>query len=494
MKYSRFQEAIFSGVTDTTDNMIINAVAGSGKTTTLIEIMKRVNSKVNFLAFNKSIADELGRRCPAHVDCSTLHSAGLKVVRQRFGNVRIEANKIDIIMANYLPLEIQKSMTPDEKSARYELRSLIRNMVSKIKNILVDYTNVKALQEIADYYAIDIDLSEHYDKIIYVMEKSINDTQNIDFDDMIFMPVHHKIVTKYPYDYILVDESQDLNLTQIDLILSLVKKPNGRVICVGDPKQSIYGFRGADAQAMERIKSILNAKEYPLSVCYRCPSKHLDLIRSIVPQIEAREDAPEGILEHITEKEFVDKIIQETNPLILCRTNGYMVSFALSLLSRGYKAIIKGRDIGANLIALVKKLKAYTMEEFYENLGDWQLREISKLDNRKIPAPPSMYDLIDDKYQTLNCIADQCKSVDEIINKLTNLFTDDTTNSFTFSTVHKAKGLENDTVYILAPHLLPMSRKNQTEDEFVQEKNIKYVAYTRSKNKLVIVHPEKSGR
>ena len=61
-----------------------------------------------------------------------------------------------------------------------------------------------------------------------------------------------------------------------------------------------------------------------------------------------------------------------------------------------------------------------------------------------------MYDLIDDKYQTLNCIADQCKSVDEIINKLTNLFTDDTTNSFTFSTVHKAKGLENDTVYILA--------------------------------------------
>lgn len=489
MNFSKYQKAIFKAVEEihTIGHIIINAVAGSGKTTTLIEIMKRITGNVIFLAFNKSIAEELGKKCPAHVNCSTLHSAGLNLIRKKFGKLNVMPQKIDRIMTSYPPLQIHDSMKWEEKSEIYELRKNVKKIISICKNTLADYTNETEVQMICDHFSIDFDCENHIEYVKHVMEESLRDTFNIDFDDMIYYPVLYKISAQTPYDYVLVDESQDLNRCQIELILKLVKKPNGRIIAVGDPKQSIYGFRGADNNAMNRIKETLNAVEYPLSVCYRCPSSHLELIRYIVPQIEAKHDASEGTIKSINEYDFVDTVKEESNPLILSRTNAYAVNYCLKMIGKGHRAIIKGREIGSNLTSIVKKMKTHDMEEFYEKLSDWKEKQINKLNKRKVKPPQSAFDTIEDKFMSINLIADDCESSWDVIKKIESMFSDETRNCFVFSTIHKAKGLEADTVYILGPSKIPLKWKGQQEHEFQQELNIKYVAYTRGRDKLVFV-------
>jgi superfamily I DNA/RNA helicase len=483
MNFSKYQESIFSFVKDSLGHGIVYATAGSGKTFTLIETMKLVQGKVMFLAFNKSIALELASKAPAHVECSTLHSAGLKVLTSAFGKVKVEFKKTELIMDKYQPLQVLQSYSWNEKSRVFEDRKQVKALVTLVKNSLVDYTDLKAVGDIADHFGVEFD-SYNLPHVKYVVEKSISMTNVIDFDDMIWLPVVKKLEIKNVYDWLLIDESQDLNRSQIELVLSLVKKPNGRIIAVGDPKQSIYGFRGADSKAMERIQDALKATELPLSVCYRCPSSHLDMAREIVPQIENRDDAPIGILETISDKEFINSVCQENNPLILSRTNAIAVGNALKMIGKGFRATVNGRDFGKLISDIVKKMKPNTIEELFSKVNSWRNNEYEKLDKRQASA--SAYDVVDDKANCIYAIANNCKTISEFTNALDNLFSDDNKNGFVFSTIHRAKGLENNTVYVFTEKL-PLIRKGQKDWEIEQELNLKYVALTRSKNKMVLV-------
>ncbi len=82
------------------------------------------------------------------------------------------------------------------------------------------------------------------------------------------------------------------------------------------------------------------------------------------------------------------------------------------------------------------------------------------------------------------------KRVDELCKKIEELFST-TKSGVTLSTVHKAKGLENDRVFILRPDLLPLKRENQQPWEKMQELNLKYVAITRAKKALFFVEANK---
>jgi superfamily I DNA/RNA helicase len=486
MKFSKYQEAIFNWIKTGKGHAIIQAVAGSGKTTTLIESMKLISGYCVFLAFNKAIADELTKKVPKHVKACTLHSLGFQAIRNNLGSVKVETNKIDKIMDTIQGLMPFRGMPITERQFVNSQRAQIKKLVSLVKMSLIDYTNSQAIAETAEFYGIE------YDTIIMpmfrrVFEKSIADKSMIDFDDMIYYPVIMKM-NMPKFDWIFVDESQDLNRVQIELVLSIVKN-TGRVVAVGDSKQSIYGFRGADSEAMSRIKQALDATELPLSICYRCPKSHIELAKEIVPQIEASPDAIDGIINNIKEDNFETEIIKENNPLVLCRVNAPLMSMALSLISQGYKATIKGTDLGKALLSIINKIDGNDIESVYQGIRNWEAKEITKL-NRK-EAPESLIDNVRDKAATLTAVADNCDSKQCVVNKIYKLFTDDKADGIEFSSVHKAKGLEADSVFIVKPNLLPLIRKNQKDWELDQEMNIKYVALTRSKNKLTFVKSNK---
>src|SRR5678816_2365571 len=181
------------------------------------------------------------------------------------------------------------------------------------------------------------------------------------------------------YDFLMGDEWQDMNACQLEL-LSRSIKPNGHLIAVGDRKQSLYGFRGADINAIPNTIEKLDADILPLSVTYRCPASHVVMAKEYVPQIEARENAPEGNITTIKARQLVDYL--QDGDLVICRTNAPLIAPAFECIRRGKKAIIRGRDgIGGQMISLVKKFDTDNINELEMNLVEWSSAEIERLVN-----------------------------------------------------------------------------------------------------------------
>ena len=483
MEFSNYQENIFTEIEKQTGHIMVNAVAGSGKTFSLLESMKRTRGNSIFVAFNKSIAVELGKKVPSHVTSSTLHSFGLKSIIKNLGYTRVDNQKVSKIMQKMPATSFLKGMTGPEKSQVFRKRQMVTDLISIWKNTLIDFRVNSIVAETANHYSINYD-PDVLGVARSIMEKSINNTRFIDFDDMIYLPValNLKCAT---YDNVFVDECQDLNRSQIEMILKMVKKPNGRIIAVGDPKQSIYGFRGADAEAMPRIKEVLKATELPLSVCYRCPTSHIELAKEIVPWIEPAPEAIKGTVEHIAVDTFTENISKDKEPLVLCRTNAPMISYALKLIKEGYKAHVRGSDIGKYLKSIIIGFNSNNLNELNEQINKWESEQLEMLNKRWASA--AVKETITDYADVMREFTKQSKDPQNVITNIDTLFSDNNDGTI-FTTVHKTKGLEADTVYIIRPDLLPLVRPNQKEWEIEQEMNLKYVALTRSKNKLVFVN------
>jgi DNA helicase-2/ATP-dependent DNA helicase PcrA len=486
MEYSKYQKAIFSKIDERVGHLMIDACAGSGKTFSLLECMRRSVGDSIFVAFNKSIATELATKVPSHVTAQTLHSFGFAVIRKSFGGyIKPDNKKLSFIMQKYPATAFMPSMDNKEKAQVFQIRNQITSLISIWKATLIDWNNNEEVTKTASYYGINYDPNV-LGAARSIMEKSIVMRNFIDFDDMIYMPVALGLAVP-TFSNVFVDECQDLNRSQIELVMKMVKKPNGRIIAVGDPKQSIYGFRGADVNAMPRIREALNATVMPLSVCYRCPTSHLELAREIVPHIEAAPNAIEGEIETIIADDFSQKVDKEKEPLVLCRTNAPLISYAIKLIKEGKKAHVRGADIGNFLRGLVIGFQSYNLEQFNSKVDEWENNQLELLEKRR--ASNAVKETIIDYADVLREFGKQCANPFDIVKMIDRIFSDDVDGTV-FSSVHRAKGLEADTVYIIRPDQLPLIRKDQQEWELEQEMNLKYVALTRSKNRLVFVNQE----
>lgn len=472
---SKYQQDIFDFVEFGTGNAVVEAVAGSGKTTTILKALEYTpkNKQVAFVAFNKKIATELQKRAPSHVHVSTLHSLGFSNIRNIFGKIKVDNRKTYWIIKDSLPDDFEN------------IAAVIR-LVSLLKATLLEPTN-ENLDYLTVNYNVNVngDTMEVYQYTRIVFEKSISETWRIDFDDMIYFCVTGKAQCK-KFDWLFVDECQDLNQAQIRMILNSIHS-NSRVIAVGDRKQSIYGFRGADTQAMQNLIEALNAQLLPLSITYRCPKSHVALAQKLVPQIEAWKNAQEGTVETISNRDFLGKV--HVNDLVLCRTNAPLVAPAFALIRNGIKAVILGRDIGKGLLDLIekiqKKTKSSALSDLLYELQDYMYSEYSKLlaQNKESKAQA-----LEDQVLTINALSDGCKTIQELETRIEDVFTDNA-EGVTFSSVHKSKGGEAERVFILHPELMPhpLCMKSENPEALQQEMNIKYVALTRSKSELYFV-------
>jgi len=468
---SQYQWSIFAFVQNGTGHGVIEAVAGSGKTTTIVTATQLTNSqaKVAFVAFNKHIADTLGDRAPVHVHASTLHSLGFTNIRQAWGNVQVDKDKLKHILANH-------------RANGYD--SSVLKLVSLCKAILREPAPM-TLDYIADRW--DIDVPEEERESIYrltstVYRASLEQRDSIDYDDMIHFCATGMVGCQ-TFDMLFVDECQDLNKAQIAMALRSVKT-GGRIVAVGDRNQSIYGFRGADVDAIPNVIKALDASTLPLSICYRCPSSHVALAQQLVPQIEAREGAPEGIIEDIDQGKFTERV--KPGDLVICRCNAPLVRPALRLISNGIKAVILGRDIGQGLMALLRKVQkqrnTFDLLSTLMALEQYVSQESAKMySTGKAMKAQSLQDRAD----TIEALSEGCHSFVDLEAKIAQVFSDDQ-QGVTFSTVHRAKGTEANRVFILEPRLMPHPKASKPW-EVQQEKNIMYVSRTRAKEALYFV-------
>lgn len=475
-KPSIYQEAIFDFIQNGTGNCVIDAVAGSGKTSTIVKALKMIPSdkKVIFVAFNKSIVNELISRVPKNVEVKTMHSFGFGAVRYNMGNVQMKEDKImDTIKQLYPTWQIDESVAEG-----YMFR--VRSLVDLARLNLVN--SIDELYEVAEHHGIEL-LNSEVEKAWIVLGVTRNFKKIIDMTDMIYLPAYFKMKCK-TYDWVFVDECQDLNKCQQEMLKLMIKPNGGRFVAVGDPRQAIYGFAGADAESFKSLVAFPKTISLPLSVNYRCPKAVIDLAKAIVPQIEAHDGAPEGIVDYKGKwKDIAD------GDYVLCRNVRPLVKLCMELLIDGKKAQVRGRDIGANLINMLQRTKQKhidkAIERLYFDVDKMISKSIARGKDENEVRNSTAVRTMKDKIEAIEILAGDLVLVSDVISKIDALFSD-STSGIVLSTVHKAKGLEANTVHILNPELMP-SRWAKKDWEREQESNLIYVAYTRAKQKLSFI-------
>lgn len=185
-------------------------------------------------------------------------------------------------------------------------------------------------------------------------------------------------------------------------------------------------------------------------------------------------DAPEGSVKHLSSYSPSDF---PSSSAILCRNTAPLVSFAFSLIQRQIGCRVLGREIGQGLVSLIKKLNPSSLDELRLKLEMYEKRETEKFTRK---GELQSAEAIRDKVACINIFLDHVSSIDELCNRIGNLFDDSVSGLLTLSTIHKAKGLEWPTVFILDFSKLQPSRYATLPWQKIQERNLIYVAITRA--------------
>ena len=480
---SKYQRAIFTAFQKSNSNINITAVAGSGKTTTLIELLKLVppESKTIFLAFNRSIVSELSERIGdrSNITVSTIHSCGMRAIYAKYGrNVKIDPNKVSRITER----TIRRHDDIEAREAGY-LMYVVPKVIDLLRLNLTSVTP-QGINALSEHY--DISLPEERLPIVEeVYRATVKSRTAFDFVDMVFVPASDPTLRLYKYDYVFCDESQDFSPAQQRFIQRMLK-PTTRLVTVGDPRQAIYGFAGADVRSYEKLRNLGGESiTLPLSVSYRCSRRIIREAQEIVPQLQPAPGAAEGIVREGS----LDKI--KDGDWIVCRNLRPLVETYLWLVRNRMKAYIRGRDIAAGLMSFVRSLGARNLDALSKNMDKELERVRIRLMKRGIRRPelhPSMIAL-EERISVVTVVAETVRSVDELIKTIDGIFSDDTKKGVLLSTIHKVKGLETDCVYFLLPELLPSKYAVQPW-QIEQEQNLRYVALTRARKELVYVSGE----
>ena len=146
------------------------------------------------------------------------------------------------------------------------------------------------------------------------------------------------------YDWVYIDEAQDLSLCSTQLFLKCIKR-GGRFVAIGDDLQAINMFAGSSEDAFNFMKNYPNTTLFELPISYRCAKNIIKFANNFVADIFARENAPDGI---VAENCHIRDI--KEGDMVLCRSKAPLINLYIKLLRKNMNCYIKGQDIGANLI------------------------------------------------------------------------------------------------------------------------------------------------
>jgi hypothetical protein len=488
-RWSSYQEAIFDAVERGDRNLMVIARAGSGKTTSLIKSIDGVSPTCRTLlcAFNRSIKAELERRAPSFVTVSTLHGAGLRQVMKnmrRFHNVDPDDDKGQVVddRKGYAlsAAAVDEAVGESDPKRKRELRKRATDLSRLCREGLVLESDLPAIQVACERYALD-DQEYPTDVLARVASKimvaSLEHPRHVDYPDMVWFPWRFGYgttsgTTVDRYDWVFVDEMQDMGIGQIDLALRM-RRGGSRVVGLGDPAQGIYGWRGADASSMARLGELLGAQELSLPISYRCPVAVVELAQTVVPDIQPAPGAQRGEVLHCS----YERALEQARPgdFILSRSNAPLMRTCLKLLKRGQAATIAGRDIGRSLLSLMDQSKTRSLDQ----LDDWLHKYIAAEEEKYGEERPGRVQFQKDRVEALRCLMQDCKSFGDVQGRIETIYPEepDPKRQIVLSTVHKAKGLERERVWMIEATF----GRGGMEGE---EANIWYVAVTRSQRFL----------
>ncbi len=549
MRFTREQKAIFKFVEFGSGNGIIDAVAGAGKTTTIMEAAQFIKDKkdVLFCAFNRSIAKEIKRKFIENgindVKVKTIHALGYEILKAHNKSknpLRIAEHKYRMLLKNPQVDQAMRESIDDilrinnlDPNLRFDDREkfAINNLIYNIKQHLFSmnhkYRSTLTKDNFYDFEKMVIHFGifnrteiekAHFDRelryyyechkiLLKAGNKIAKEKQMYDFTDMLYLPYVWKLSPLRKFKFLFIDECQDLSKGQFAIAAKYGKR-GGRILAVGDPSQSIYGFTGADIESFNIVKEYTKAKELPLTTCFRCPRSVIEIAQAIRPDIHGNKRAV-GKIHRITFDDIIKKA--RPNDLIISRIKAPLLILVFQFIDKNIKVkihdeevketvnelkyIFKEEELNADFALEIngfKSIKRKVIERW-----EWVIKKKSKRIVDKEERDTFIKTEIEYLHNRLTFLQKkhelwkkQCRNISEMLEHIQNFISSDD-NPIRLSSIHRAKGLEENRVFIIDYDNLPMRRKEQQEWELIQELNLKYVAITRAKRELFLVEPIK---
>ena len=545
--YTAEQEQIFDFIKKGEGHGIVDAVAGSGKTTTIMEATRHVEpgKTTLFCAFNKSIATEIGRRIAEMgiegVTVKTIHALGHQMLRQSFDSppvlqehkfrtlIRQPAMQAQLqegyetvfkqsvqhkLIKNWDPGKSQAAKQQIRKNQSYKTEGTLLRLLDQSRLDLPQ--NEEEFLEMVERHAILTPpqlkagllkpFTDMHERLIKAGTRHSEATSQFDFTDMIYLPVALGLKPVHTFDFLFIDECQDLSKAQLATVLKYAHD-DSRVMAVGDPHQAIYGFAGADAHSFERVKAAFDAAPFPLSTCFRCPQKVIQLAQGIRPDIQGKTDNDLGEVIFLGPKELFNNLA--AGDLVISRKRDKLMSLTFALMDAG-KLISLHPDDGAAILAelrswfkaqersLVFSPSPSQVQSYWDVIRKrnhyrirMEIEEIPYVDDaaRKALLKEKLA-LFDQRLVSLQGLAKRwphLNTVRDLLEELHQDLVNDSPEAIKLSSIHRAKGLENDRVFILDYDQLPMKSDFMKDWQLIQEQNLKYVALTRPKKVLYLV-------
>jgi superfamily I DNA/RNA helicase len=473
------QEAIISAAVSTTDNLLVSALAGAAKTSTLVMLANALAEsqprlEILCLAFNKKIALEMQERLPPSCSAMTLNSLGYRTWAAQLGRSRLA---VDFKKGFNIMQEVIEEQARADKDALYPQMGELMRVVQFGK--ACGYIpsgpfdgRCKPLMDDTEFFAhIEQKLSPLEESV--VRECSIRSIRQAlkgvcDFDDQILMPT--VFGGAFPlYKLTLVDEAQDLSA----LNHAMLRKICGtrRLIAVGDQCQAIYGFRGAHEDGMEELKKKFSMKELRLTTSFRCGRKIVEAALWRAPLMRAPDWAVEGEVTSLARWTAADLA---EDAAIICRNNAPLFRLAIKLLKAGRPAELGGKDVVQMILKIMAKFgdSRAPQQEVFDKIEAWQAKEIDR-------TKPYAHGGIRDRAECMRVFAEQGTTLGDALHYARHI--GDLHSPLKLLTGHKSKGLEFDTVYFLDENLIGTEK---------QEPNLRYVIITRAKNTLTYIQSD----
>lgn len=469
-------------------NIKINAVAGSGKTTTLIEYAKTrpANSRILYLAFNKSVKLEAVKRFReiglSNVQVETAHSLAYKHIVFRYG-YRIKSTGYK----SYEVAEILQIKDTKERHFKYIVANHINKLVAyfcnssqtKVKDInyLDIVTEPKAKIFVENYYPYIVRQSRIF---LGKMDK-----KQIEISHDFYLKKFQLSNPVLRYDYILFDEGQDASPTMLDVFL----KQKATKLIVGDAHQQIYGWRHA-VNSLEKV----DFKNYPLSTSFRFSQAIADLSMEVLEWKN-----------HLSEHEpfpikGVGKNHHTQTKAVLARTNLGLLLNAIEQVKEKhdlqhlyFEGNINSYTYASEGASLYDVLNLYNgKRQYIRNTMIKQMRDFGDLEEYVKKTEDVELGLM------MEIVLEYGNEIPDILEdiKLKHVDNNEKEKAQTiFSTVHRCKGLEYDVVHLVNDFINEeMVLKNKLEvdlnpallPKFKEEINLLYVAITRTRNLLFI--------
>ena len=503
-------------------HLMVNALAGTGKTSTIIEGVKYLRQRpvsiepsdqqlaiwhslqkssqaktIAIVAYNNSAANELKKRVPEYCEACSTYGLGFRAVKMAYGyGVKPDGERTKKIVCQVSGIAWEDRFRPAFKSLIVSFAYL----VSTVKLTLADPENLDSLVSLCEEFEIAFETESEQRKAFQLLPEVLQEcskvTDTIDWEDMVWLPTFNHLPMP-SYDLLIVDEAQDLSRGQQELVLRAGK----RLIFVGDANQSLYAFAGADSLSISRLGKTLKetaqgCETLPLTVTRRCSFEVVERAKNFVPDFQAHPSNSQGLVKQIHGGEIYS--LAQQGDFILARMNAPLIAACLNLVDRQIPAVVVSRRLKDSLVTKFKRFAkiggSESTKSIQEEVKKWYREECKKVEVEMSGKPKNVVQMklskVQDQYETLLHFCDDTENLTEILENVTAIFAESPKDwAVNLMTVHAAKGLESPNVFILNTkhHPIQMVWKTSSPTDVQNERNVEYVAITRAIHRLYYV-------